>query len=97
MEWVNGQLDWKSLFLRDAQVWEIKSLEHILNELYAVKVTHMRGDGLVWLPSPKKGFQVNNFIKRFMKRMQDPHHFLGSAFGKQETHLELPSSYRLQH
>lgn len=38
IEWVNGHLHWKPLFLREAQDVEMELLEHISDELYAMKV-----------------------------------------------------------
>lgn len=38
IEWVNGHLHWKPLFLKEAQDSEMELLEHISNEPYAMKV-----------------------------------------------------------
>ena len=40
MEWVNGQLQWKPLFLREVKRWESKSLKCFFDDLYALRVTH---------------------------------------------------------
>lgn len=38
IEWVNGCLHWKPLFLKEAQDSEMELLEHISDELDAMKV-----------------------------------------------------------
>ena len=63
VEWVNGTLQWKPLFNREAQYWELKSLDHFFSDLYAVNITLLGSDRMVWLPSPTKGFQVSNFYR----------------------------------
>ena len=38
VELVNGSLQWKPLFSREAQDWELESLDHFFNNLYAVNI-----------------------------------------------------------
>jgi hypothetical protein len=69
MEWVNGQLHWKPVFIREAQDWEIELLARFFDDLYAVQVTLTGGDKLVWLPSPETGFQVKSFYRVLQSRI----------------------------
>ena len=48
--------DWEIFLISNRQDWEIESLAHFFDDLYAVQVTLIGGDKLVWLPSRETGF-----------------------------------------
>lgn len=65
--WVNGQLHWKPLFLREVQDWEIELLEHFFDDLHAVKVTDMADDD--WCSShQRKDFKFKVSIDRLVRK-----------------------------
>ena len=61
--------DWEIFLISNRQDWEIESLVHFFDDLYAVQVTLTRGDKLVWRPSRETGFQVKSFDRVLQSRI----------------------------
>ena len=94
---VSGSLQWKPLFNREAQNWELESLDHFFNDLYAVNIPLLGNDHLVWLPSLSKAFQVRTFYSALLLRNRQSTPSLGRVSGKLESFLELRFSFGLLH
>jgi hypothetical protein len=76
----------EALFFRETQDWELGSLDHFFNDLYAVNITLVRRDHLVnitlvqwdhlvWLPSPSKGSHVGSFYRALLLSTRQPTSF----------------------
>jgi hypothetical protein len=59
----DGFIEWKVLFMRQVQNWEMELVLAFFERLYSFKICHGEGDRVRWSPSKRCQFKVKPFHK----------------------------------